>query len=100
MMRSTKHGCTVALRMFCTAIRRTCERHTSVQHRQGHSRLQRHEGAMDVSTSYLGMKLAHPFIAGASPFGYRLDTIKRLEDAGCAAIVLPLSLIHISEPTR
>jgi dihydroorotate dehydrogenase (fumarate) len=43
---------------------------------------------MDVSTSYLGMKLEHPFIAGASPFGYRLDTIKRLEDAGCAAIVL------------
>src|SRR5262245_13150192 len=44
--------------------------------------------AMDITTSYLGMKLAHPFIAGASPFGYRLDTIKRLEDAGCAAIVL------------
>src|SRR5262245_9678664 len=43
---------------------------------------------MDVATSYLGMKLAHPFIAGASPFGYRLDTIKRLEDAGCAAVVL------------
>jgi dihydroorotate dehydrogenase (fumarate) len=44
--------------------------------------------AMDITTSYLGMKLAHPFIAGASPFGYRLDTIKRLEDAGCAALVL------------
>jgi dihydroorotate dehydrogenase (fumarate) len=43
---------------------------------------------MDISTSYLGLKLAHPFIAGASPFGYRLDTIKRLEDAGCAAVVL------------
>jgi dihydroorotate dehydrogenase (fumarate) len=27
-------------------------------------------------------------MAGASPFGYHLDTIKRLEDAGCAAIVL------------
>ena len=43
---------------------------------------------MDIRTSYLGMKLEHPFIAGASPFGYRLDTIKRLEDAGCAAVVL------------
>ena len=43
---------------------------------------------MDTATSYLGMKLAHPFIAGASPLGYSLDTIKRLEDAGCAAIVL------------
>ena len=43
---------------------------------------------MDTSTSYLGLKLPHPFIAGASPMGYSLDTIKRLEDAGCAAIVL------------
>jgi dihydroorotate dehydrogenase (fumarate) len=34
------------------------------------------------------MHLPHPFVAGASPFGYRLDTIKRLEDAGCAAVVL------------
>ena len=43
---------------------------------------------MDTSTSYLGLRLPHPFIAGASPFGYHLDTIKRLEDAGCAAVVL------------
>ena len=44
--------------------------------------------APQTDTSYLGMRLPHPFIAGASPFGYRLDTIKRLEDAGCAAVVL------------
>ena len=43
---------------------------------------------MDTSTSYLGLRLAHPFIAGASPMGYSLDTLKRLEDAGCAAVVL------------
>ena len=43
---------------------------------------------MDTSTSYLGLRLPHPFIAGASPFGYHLDTVKRLEDAGCAAVVL------------
>ena len=43
---------------------------------------------MDTSTSYLGLKLAHPFIAGASPMGYSLDTLKRLEDGGCAAVVL------------
>lgn len=43
---------------------------------------------MDTSTSYLGFHLPHPFIAGASPFGYHLDTVKRLEDAGCAAVVL------------
>jgi dihydroorotate dehydrogenase (fumarate) len=43
---------------------------------------------MDTRTSYLGMRLEHPFIAGASPLGYHIDTIKRLEDAGCAAVVL------------
>jgi len=43
---------------------------------------------MDTSTSYLGLRLPHPFMAGASPMGYSLDAIKRLEDAGCAAIVL------------
>ena len=44
--------------------------------------------SMDTSTSYLGLRLPHPFIAGASPFGYHLDSVKRLEDNGCAAIVL------------
>jgi dihydroorotate dehydrogenase (fumarate) len=43
---------------------------------------------LQTATSYLGLRLPHPFIAGASPFGYRLDTIRRLEDAGCAALVL------------
>ena len=43
---------------------------------------------MRTETSYLGMRLEHPFIAGASPLGYRVDTVKRLEDAGCAAVVL------------
>jgi dihydroorotate dehydrogenase (fumarate) len=43
---------------------------------------------MQTDTSYLGFRLPHPFIAGASPFGHHLDTARRLEDAGCAAIVL------------
>ena len=43
---------------------------------------------MDTSTSYLGLRLPHPFIAGASPMGRHLDGVKRLEDAGCAAVVL------------
>jgi dihydroorotate dehydrogenase (fumarate) len=43
---------------------------------------------MDLRTSYLGMTLSNPFIAGASPCGHHLDSIKRLEDAGCAAVVL------------
>jgi dihydroorotate dehydrogenase (fumarate) len=43
---------------------------------------------MDLSTSYLGLNLAHPFVAGASPMSAHIDSIKRLNDAGCAAIVL------------
>ena len=43
---------------------------------------------MDTSTSYLGLTLPHPYMAGASPMGYSLDKVKSLEDAGCAAIVL------------
>jgi dihydroorotate dehydrogenase (fumarate) len=43
---------------------------------------------MSLETSYLGLRLPHPFIAGASPFGYHVDMVKRLEDAGCAAVVL------------
>ena len=44
---------------------------------------------MDTSTSFLGFRLPHPFIAGAAPLGFDLDTVKRLEDGGCAAIVIP-----------
>ena len=44
---------------------------------------------MQTDTTYLGLNLKHPFMAGASPLGYSIDTAKRLEDAGCAAIVLP-----------
>ena len=43
---------------------------------------------MDLSTTYLGLKLPHPFMPGASPMVEDLDTVKRLEDAGAAAIVM------------
>jgi dihydroorotate dehydrogenase (fumarate) len=43
---------------------------------------------LDLSTIYLGMKLPHPIMAGASPLSDELDSIKQLEDAGSAAIVL------------
>jgi len=43
---------------------------------------------VNTQTTYLGLHLPHPFIAGASPFGHRLESLKRLEDAGCAAVVL------------
>ena len=43
---------------------------------------------MNLSTKYLGLTLAHPFMVGASPLADHLDTVKRLEDGGSAAIVL------------
>ena len=43
---------------------------------------------MDLSTTYLGLHLAHPVIAGASPLCDDLDMVRRLEDAGAAAIVM------------
>src|SRR5262245_44657989 len=43
---------------------------------------------MNLSTTYLGMRLPHPLIIGAGPLGDDLDLVKRLEDAGAAAIVL------------
>lgn len=44
---------------------------------------------MDLTTKYLGLQLPNPFIAGASPLTMRTDSLKRLEDAGAAAVVLP-----------
>jgi dihydroorotate dehydrogenase (fumarate) len=44
---------------------------------------------VDLGTSYLGLRLAHPLVASASPLGKDLDGIRRLEDAGAAAVVLP-----------
>lgn len=43
---------------------------------------------MDLSTNYLGFKLPHPFIAGAGPLADSVESAKRLEDAGAAAIVM------------
>jgi dihydroorotate dehydrogenase (fumarate) len=42
---------------------------------------------MNLQTRYLGLDLAHPVIASASPLSATLDGIRRLEDAGAAAIV-------------
>jgi len=44
---------------------------------------------MNLSTTYMGLTLANPFVAGASPLSGNLDMAKRLEDGGAAAIVLP-----------
>jgi dihydroorotate dehydrogenase (fumarate) len=43
---------------------------------------------MDLSIDYLGLRLKHPIMPGASPLVDDLDTVRRLEDAGAAAIVM------------
>ncbi len=43
---------------------------------------------MNLTTTYLGLELPHPFIAGASPMTEDLDKVKQLADAGAAAVVM------------
>jgi dihydroorotate dehydrogenase (fumarate) len=43
---------------------------------------------MKLTTPYLGLELAHPFMPGASPLADTLDSVRRLEDAGASAIVM------------
>ncbi len=43
---------------------------------------------MDLSTTYLGLKLRTPIVAAASPLSEEIDSIKQLEDSGAAAVVL------------
>ncbi len=44
---------------------------------------------IDLSTEYLGLKLANPLVPSSSPLTGELDTAKQLEDAGASALVLP-----------
>ena len=43
---------------------------------------------MDMTTTYLGFELPHPFMPGASPLSDNLSTVRQLEDAGAAVITL------------
>src|SRR5579871_3147899 len=42
----------------------------------------------DLTTKYLGLKLRSPLVPSASPLSQEISSIRRLEDAGAAAIVL------------
>jgi len=44
---------------------------------------------MDLKTTYLGLELKNPIVVGACPLGTSVDSIKALETAGAAALVLP-----------
>ncbi len=43
---------------------------------------------MDLSTKYLGLNLKNPVVPSASPLSNNIDTVKKLEDAGAAAVVM------------
>jgi len=43
---------------------------------------------VDLSTKYLGLKLKNPLVIAACPLTQSLDHLRRLEDAGAAAVVL------------
>jgi dihydroorotate dehydrogenase (fumarate) len=43
---------------------------------------------MELSTTYLGLKLKNPIVASASPLSRSMDSMRRLEDAGASAIVM------------
>jgi len=43
---------------------------------------------MDLTTTYMGLKLKNPIIVGASPLTASIQSIKKLEEASAAAVVL------------
>ncbi len=43
---------------------------------------------MNLSTTYLGLKLRTPLVPAASPLSEEIDQIKQMEDAGASAVVL------------
>ena len=45
--------------------------------------------SVDLKSRYLGLELANPIVASASPLTGSVDSLKRLQDAGVGAVVLP-----------
>ncbi len=43
---------------------------------------------LDLTTTYLGLHLKNPLVASASPLSKKVETLRRLEDAGAAAVVM------------
>ena len=44
---------------------------------------------MDLTTTYMGLQLRTPIVVSASPLSGEIDNLKRMQDAGAAAVVLP-----------
>lgn len=43
---------------------------------------------MDLSTTYMGLKLKNPIVPSSSPLSQNVDNVKKMEDAGAAAVVV------------
>ena len=43
---------------------------------------------VDLSTTYLGLKLKNPLVASASPLSEKVETVQKLEQAGISAVVM------------
>jgi len=43
---------------------------------------------IDLTTTYLGLKLKNPLVASASPLSEKVENVRKLEDAGIAAVVM------------
>ncbi len=43
---------------------------------------------MDLTTKYMGLKLKNPIVPSASPLSESIDSVKAMEDAGAAAVVM------------
>jgi len=43
---------------------------------------------VDLTTTYLGLDLKNPLVASASPLSKKIESVKRLEEAGIGAIVM------------
>lgn len=47
---------------------------------------------MDLTTTFMGLELAHPLVPSTSQYTGSLDGLRRLEDAGASAVLLETSL--------
>jgi len=45
--------------------------------------------SVDLTTTYLGFQLRNPLVVASCPATGKLDSLRRLEDAGASAVVLP-----------
>src|ERR1044072_8305770 len=43
---------------------------------------------MNLTTNYLGLVLNNPIVVSSSPLSHNVDSIRRLEDVGAAAVVM------------